>query len=397
MRRRVTASKIALFRRCQWWATEGATWFQSSRDDAHMGHATHAANEARQAGVTPDPEALAKLHGVKDKASLRARIEQLQKMRIPSLAQAEVAFAWDPYTDTAHPLINQKGARDYSMATDLEVCGTSDLVFFDLWDANLLRVDDLKSGYMSSLVDHQDQMQFLGLAAARAWHVDRVTLRVWGLSGEDEPKATETTVYDYELDEIAADLRAMFSAFDEADPVSIKAHPGPHCADHFCPARVGCPAWDQAANALVPAEELVPAYRLTGPIATKEEATYRLRLLPLLKKAVGDYEQQLKEFADEVGGIETEGGTWKLHTDARELLEATADALSVVEQELGMEGARVAVDLKLSAASIKRAVKAAGLPVASTTEKIVERVKAAGAVKRSEHSVYEVRGLERDP
>jgi hypothetical protein len=390
-RRRVTASKIALFRRCQYWATEGAVWRDSPTDAAHMGHATHAANEARQAGVTPDPEALAKLHGVKDLPSLRARIEQLKKMRVPSLAQAEVAFAWDPYTDTAHLLTDQTGARDYSKASDREVCGTADLVFFDLWDENLLRVDDLKSGYMADLVDHEDQMRFLGLAAARAWHVDRVTLRVWRLSGEDEPQSTETTVYDYELDEIAAELRGMFEAFDQADQASIRPRPGPYCADHFCPARAACPAWDEAAMALVPAERLVPAYRLTGPISSAEEAQYRLGLLPLLRKAVGDYEQQLREFADEAGGIVTVDGVWKLHTDARELLEATADALGIVEQELGMEGARVAVDLKLSAASIKRAVKAAGLPVAATTEKIVERVKAAGAVKRSEHSVYEVR------
>ena len=128
-----------------------------------------------------------------------------------------------------------------------------------------------------------------------------------------------------------------------------------------------------------------------APISSAEEAQYRLRLLPLLRKAVGDYEQQLKEFADETGGIVTVDGVWKAHTDGRESLRATADALSIVKEELGMDGAKVAVELSISAASIKRAVKAAGKPVGETTKRIVEKVKAAGAVERGTRTTYEVR------
>jgi hypothetical protein len=146
----------------------------------------------------------------------------------------------------------------------------------------------------------------------------------------------------------------------------------------YCNAIGACPK--------APIEDLVPADRLVvkmrGEITSLEEARARVALLPLLKERVQRYEEECRAFVQKEGGIKLPDGSWwgPSPTTTREI-SATPEAMTILIDELGEEGARHVMRVAITQESIKRELTAMGVaPVSSALDRIMDSLATVEAV-----------------
>jgi Protein of unknown function (DUF2800) len=250
---RVTASRLELLSRCGYFARDGVEWAERSSSDANLGTALHAMcdlyirdGSAALAGIGKDLP-------VEDQKTLAAMWlharDYIDKNRVGHW-RSEIAFAYDPATDTAIELQPVDGHRDYSEAGPGAICGTADVVSVAVNDSRVV-VMDWKSG--STFVDAADataQLSGLALFAARAYdktEASIATLRV------TESGVTERwlDLDAFDLDRVAGEIAARLAAVPTAEPT-----PGSWCNDRWCPARLACPATTTALEQVIPVESL---------------------------------------------------------------------------------------------------------------------------------------------
>lgn len=161
----------------------------------------------------------------------------------PKAWAVEVAFAYNPTTDTAREL-HRGGNRDYSMVSDDEVPGTADVVGVQGDELVLL---DVKTG-RAELLKPREALQLLGLALAgcRAYGLTKAVIG-WIRLRDGVPR------YEYarlSAEDLAGWVRERVARVVDGDrlarlqwemaPESVELTVGPHC--RFCDAYARCPA-----------------------------------------------------------------------------------------------------------------------------------------------------------
>jgi hypothetical protein len=369
---RLTASKRSLFARCQFWARPGVPWDENSSAHAEAGTSAHEGFAAHhdETAATLGESARRKVEAAKP------LIDALKAHAAESWA--EMAFAWDPATDTGRVLgVGLARAVAYAKARDDEMTGTADIVV-RRHDGSL-GVRDFKNRVPGRTVDAAAQLDTLGLFAARALGAHVVDTGTLLSDEEGVVEVPGRTLTDLDLDMEASSLQDAVAqiAFDP-EPT-----PGPWCKGLYCPAAAQCPATVDALAETMPAEMIVREHRLSGPLASQDEAAFRLRAFDAIEIAVKVGREQLRSWADAHDGIPLADGTvW-----AGQVVPSEKPMLDVpgAVQAIVAAGGEAAIDSSTTWAALGRVL---GKAKAADLRK---GLAAMGAVKKSSSKRYEPR------
>lgn len=286
---------------------------------------------------TPEARATA-LAAIADEET-RSIAEAIDVSVVPEGAEAEVAFGWDPATDTGRRYdITDRGYPDDGL-----VHGTADLVFTD-GDDHVVHVWDFKTGRIAVSPDTW-QLKFLALAACRFSGATqaRVSIMQLGFSGKWFQATEEYGPWD--LDEFAATLQQL-----PARAATASFSPGDHC--RYCPSIAYCPAQSALARSIVQTSELPVAQDLPGAVMalTLEQAG---ELWPKVQRA----EALIESIKD---ALKTRARQQPLPLpDGREVKEITEQRRSVkpgiVPMLVGLVGAEAVLEIaSVSAADVEK-------------------------------------------
>lgn len=192
---RLTASRVWLSAHCTAFLNDFAVWDETSGPAAQTGNAIHRAIELE--GTTGDANltslavefALAPYQIKKLRASYAHWVNWASNQD-RSRWEHETGFALDPWAANARPL-QMKGARDYSGATEDDVCGSADII--ETGDA--LAVMDVKTGRWLDDPAESEQLLTLALAAKLA-HGRRGPVKAALLKVNEEGVTPLWTEYD---------------------------------------------------------------------------------------------------------------------------------------------------------------------------------------------------------
>lgn len=214
----------------------------------------------------------------------------------PDAYAQEVAFAYDPTTDTAREL-GRGMSRDqaYARARDGEVCCTVDVVGLT---PTAVIVPDYKSGWQDlGPVKENMQLRFGALCAARAYGRDAAEVSIIRVHPGRTPWHDRASLNVLDIDETAAIVRRIVEAVAAAERALAAGEQlvltiGPHCT--YCPALSACPA---QMNLVRTAVETAFSRRLPGPeILTEENFGAAWNILEVLEAAVSRYRGTLEDF-----------------------------------------------------------------------------------------------------
>lgn len=389
---KVTASRTALWLLCGYSAREDVPRDPDRPNEyRNFGLAVHDALETFRQGWEPD------LLTIADKRELTAAqrlafpraVEALQEYRVPMFAASEVAWALDLDTGAGRELGRNIGRayKEHGARDGIDFCGSADLAWWATTNAHqgYIHVLDLKSGYEGLVEDHKPQLMSNAAALASAWGARGAILEVLHLFN-GEVKIDSQIVEDYELEAHVAVLQARRRETPTAEPV-----PGPHCRDKYCTAVGSCPVGQRAIAALVPVDRLT--VKLSGKIESAAEAAARVAILPLLKERVQRYEAECRDWEREHGPVQLADGRWwyEVEGESRAIV-PSPEAMAVLADELGDEGAQRACAVKITQSSIRAQLEAAGVkPPSAALERIMLRLEKIGAVKTTTRHEHEFR------
>ncbi len=336
---RVTASKVGLLTYCQAFARPEMEWPERERG-AEATHGTRF-HKAIAMYVACEPGVPLKVEDdiAQEFEHAKAWVDSLGVGK--GALRAEVAFAWDPETDTAE-VIKQEHDRDYSAGKG-RLCGTADLVLVVTADGRptAVMVWDWKTG---DSLSSGPQLRTLGLMAARAYGVEHVTVAALDVSPERVVELVREELDAFALSGIAGEIAEQLSLVATSEP-----QPGSHCYELFCPAKLACPVAQVGAAELVnviPADKLVrrPGFKLSDPVETAEQAIYAVDVVRLIGAKLEDIKREIRskmtkeEYVDDHGKTRTRL-VWAA-SDGRVLKDGTCDttgfdqakALALVKQ-----------------------------------------------------------------
>jgi hypothetical protein len=246
---------------------------------------------------------------------------------------SEVAFAWDPATDTAEQLVESE--RDYSAGKG-RLCGTADLV---VWhpESESVTVYDYKTGDGSGA---GPQLRMLGLMAARAYGVEHATVAALEVRASGVTEVCREDLDAFALMAIAGEVAEQLEAIPVAEPM-----PGSHCGELYCPARLSCPLGTAAiaeVAEVIPAESLVrrAEYRITDPIASADQAIWLVDVLRLMDAWIKAKKDAIKALVPAEGWATDDGRMLKETTAKVEALDkeralALCKELGATDEQLG--------------------------------------------------------------
>lgn len=384
---KITGSSLPLLSRCQWWARPNVDAPpRVATSDMQLGSAVHAAIESilRDEAAQLEPE----LDQLADDAApyVDAWREWWSTAPLGSGAwRAEVAFAYDPTTDTARELGEVRG-RAYPATSPSEIAGTVDAVLLDRAADRAIVVDWKTGGDWDRLTaDAADNKQLRGyaLAASRAYGVETVRVAVVRITDAE----VTSTVHEYDSLDLAAaadGLRRQLDAIPTAQPA-----PGAWCKR--CRAVAVCPATVEAVDQLAP---IAPSPEPIPLVVTRDNASMLLARLRAVEAACEAVEAALRAFADANGGIETtEGRRWRKTTTERASIRLDGPEAAVALEALDRAGVTEAVEKKIgtSRAAIARVIKARGAKgkaADAAVDAIVDELRAIGAVRSTTVESY---------
>jgi hypothetical protein len=374
---RLSGSKVALAWLCQFWM----------RPDVQAPE-----QESSSAAVDGSCFALAMERGNVEEAFIkypdadRAKVADwwlswLDSETANDAMESEVAFAVDLGKRTARRLPTTDGHRDYSSATETEVCCTLDLVSLDPKNA---RYVDAKTGRQENLGKPEDSGQLLFGALAIAWLTGAIEVRVgywhpeWGL--------VEATVDVFDLEAFCSDLMRCIDAVPNSVP-----NPGEHCWSLYCGAVGVCPATRKATESITTVEP--EALDLTTP----EAIGHVVEACVLARARANALEAACKEAVGTLGVDSVPlpgGGKWGKKVTTRSSIVAahpkTAGILSAFLGEHAAEVVKVTTKRSATKEAIKRAAKKADKPQASTLRDIEGALREEGALSEGPSESWSV-------
>lgn len=342
---RPSASRLTLLDACAWWAREDVQApAEPPNEYMDRGNAFHALVESggdvsreEFASLSPEDAAIVLNWWEAWIASEWAKVPW----------RHEVAFAYDPATDTARELTTG-GHRDYSLAQPGELVGTADLVHVDR-TAGLVWVPDIKTGAqrdLAPIAEHQ-QLRFLALAAARANGLDAA--RIVLLPVDDDgvrPEAHDLDAFD--LADEAAKASARMARIPTARPT-----PGGHCTR--CPAVTVCPEAAERQEALAAVE----------PVAlTDDMLPDVLAGLAVAEKRIDALRAWAKARTKELGKVALpDGRVARVARQESEFIRTSGPSGAEAQDVLARHGVGGAVKVSVSASweAIEDTLKAAGM------------------------------------
>jgi CRISPR/Cas system-associated exonuclease Cas4 (RecB family) len=354
---RPTASRLGRLRHCQWWARPEVTApEQPGGPEAERGTRIH---DAIHLGTTLPI------------AEERACAEHARR-HLAELGEhaTEVPFVWLPATGAARQT-KLTGPRQYGNAEG--ITGTADVVV-KLEDGGV-HVIDWKTGQPPPFGHTEPaasnaQLAFLALAATRAYGADYAEVSLGFLSDEGI-RWDEASLDALDLDAYAHELRSMLAAVSTSVP-----QPGSHCK--YCNAAVVCPAATGALDIAIEQKPVLPRRRLPLSVDHIESADHarwayvQLRAVQALTDAAW---RSLRDWTDMHGAIDLgDGHSYARRSSERESVEATPEAISLLQAELGPRWTE-AVTMDTSKAAIQRAAES---PKAARA--IVDKLRNIGAV-----------------
>lgn len=398
---RLTASRLGLGRSCLWWARPDVDVPAGETSAAAaVGTSLHAVAERESEEVdgelvdsvfrdmTHEPMQDTPLLRPADQTALEQLVASWRAWWAtwsPGLTgvEREQPYALDVVTGKAR-VLPSNGQRDYSAATSTEVCGTTDLVAVR---GSELIVLDYKTGFSDHRYrDHEEQMRFLGAAAALEHGVSRVRVIVAHVTA-DGVRLDERVLDSLDIAIVVQELRALVAGVDDAI-----ATPGLHCEEDWCPAKAVCPV---TRALLVEAKMPLDQKRhlsLVGPIQSNDQAYATLVGIDLLEEWIEQRKKDVREFAAATPVVAPDGRVFKGRSVKRETpridVAGAEEALATV---LGADGAKEAVEVKRSTTwtAIKRVARGRNLPISDTEEHARAALRQAGALKVSEFTSFE--------
>lgn len=381
VRHRLSASKVALASRCLHW-TRPDVPDSVDRDTPgrRIGSAFHEIAEKH-----PDADIDAVVAKWAIRPSEREHVEALFEAWVEwwpgyagsRIVEREAGFAWDTATGKARRLPKREH-RDYSECSWSEVPMTADALLVEGPDVEVL---DLKTTYKDVSAEEHAQLEVNALAVASLLGVDQVTVTIANV-GADGVRTNSAIVSDFDFDAIAGRLARLVDAIPTAQP-----RPGPHCAEHWCPALGTCPATRVSTESLVRARPDLAAIVARG-IQSHEEAYAVKAALKPASAFLRELEQMAITWAKENGGIRTpDGGMLKRVPVMRRTVDAGNRALrSRLHHMLGDDaGQAIKTKETVSLDVVKRLVRAkAPRGKKDAAERAaIEELEATGGVRMS--------------
>jgi len=231
------------------------------------------------------------------------------------------------------------------------------------------------------------QLRFVGLAAALERGVDVVCVELALVEEDEGVEIVGEDLDALELGAVEGELLELVERL-EAPP---EPRPGPWCVQHFCPIRAVCPA---TLAALARVEENLERWPLTGEFTSAEHAAHSRHRIAVLRDLLDARAQEIEAFALHHGPLPVEGRPGVLwgprEYDGRERIEATSEAIAIVEARLGAASAQIAIERSISKASPERAVNAELAPAGTAKRgarrallgRLLDELGAVKAVKR---------------
>lgn len=301
--------------------------------------------------------------------------EAIDVERLPTNLAAEVALAYDVAADTGRE-IGRGLRRDYSSAGANEIVGTADVVGLSQ-DAVL--VSDWKTGRTDTQPAALSlQLRTLALAAARAYgrdivHVEKIRIRENGYAWRDR------AVFDvFDLDEIAAEVRGIYSTVAGADP---PLRPGSWC--RHCPAFAACPAQTALLRRVVDGSEIDDVERMLPLSPEVARVAYERwqAMKHLMKRIEAALHAYAKEHPIPLGGHRVFG---ELVTEGNEKIDGEV-AWTVLADRHGPVVANAAVTKSATKASIREALRASltePRALARTEREVLSRIRDLGGASK---------------
>jgi len=374
---RATMSKLGALRECQWWARPEVKWtYDPPGPAAEFGTLVHALVAD---GIAGEPKAS---DNIAAWSLAQTVLEWHRGLTGFDAWHAEPAYVLDVSNAEARHVGNNIG-RSYPRVGPFEIAGSADIVGLTSGEAS---VYDLKTGRRENVdpASENAQLRTLALAVHLAHGVDRVRV------GLVFPTATGVIVdeheYDsYDLSAWQAELAALVDAVPTSQPRPSKS------ACRYCPAKSACPAMTDALAVAAPKTRL-PVVMSARDIQSPEHAAEQYRTLRAAKTAIDAAWSALRQYVDENGAVELgDGRAYGVKTGKRESIDlSTRAAVEALRSALGPAW-ESAVSLETSKTAIKDAARLAqtGESVAAVERRVLDALRAVGAVKVSESKTYD--------
>ncbi len=284
-----SASRANLLMRCGYWCrpdVEGPP--NESGPGARYGIAVHSLTESLSTGERAEVD-------VAPEDSLRAQddadaLYTWHATHIGGEKYHEQKVAFNTRTRTARVLL-EPAARDYSGCVAGEFPGTADLIAVK---GDAVCVVDYKTGHTPWEI-YKDQLNFLGLAAARIYGVQRAVCVVLKVSeGECYPHH-----WSLDAEALQAFEDRFVTAFERV--AGSEPTPGDHCTSLYCPIAGTCPA----TMARIGQETGIDmaSVPVDGSVRDHEHAAQLYQVKLLLGKSRKVLDDQLKRYVDATGGF----------------------------------------------------------------------------------------------
>lgn len=345
-----SASSIPRLFQCQTSAVLGQHDFSTA--DAVAGHDYHAEQEAAI--------------DVGDEDAIHTFVQSLIQSGDETFT--ELAFAYDPETDTARELGRIKRS-EYPRTGEL--CGTADLV---IKGNGRVIVVDHKGILEVEDADRNAQTATYALMVARAWGFDEVDVAIvyraaWRRPSYATLNALDLAAHGDRLRRLRVDILTA------RETPQLFINDGPWC--RYCPAFLsGCPRQEALTRRVANGTDVVP-------FADDDEAARALDLLGRIKMLAGRIEGALKARAKDRPIPLPDGRVYGPHEKLGNRVIDGDAAYEVLREKYGQEVADKAVTRKATQKGIEEALKKAGVKGATgKKDALVKQLEADGKVKR---------------
>lgn len=306
---------------------------------------------------------------------------------------AERCYAWSPETGRGRDLGTH--GRDYSGLQPGEIGGTVDLVVVRPEGVTVL---DYKSGYKGSPLE-TPQLSLLALAIAGARGLDSITVGIVQIDADDEHVGAPVTMTldDGDLRMEAARVRRIVRRVGEARHlVSIGKTPDVKITDdgcRYCPCKLSCPGRVGAIATLAGMVGLA-APKVMIPV-TVENAGAVWLAIDAMKSVLKAAEDEVKALARTAPVPLPDGRELWCEESSRETVGDIDKAAAVIAEVYGEAAVSEAlvVERSMTKGAIEKIAKkrAEGRTGTKAAIAFVERVRAAGALKKAPYLSYPVK------